>query len=96
MLCGRFCPCAVQVAEASVGQTARVLLKEAVQEGCPAAEDSDNDAANPLWGQREDKQIQVGAVRCGRRAWWSDVRQEGGRARMGRKCCSGARPLSQR
>ncbi|KAL4419022.1 hypothetical protein ABPG77_010009, partial [Micractinium sp. CCAP 211/92] len=47
-----------QVAEASVGQTARVLLKEAVQEGVPAAEDSDDDAANPLWGQREDKQIQ--------------------------------------
>lgn len=43
-----------------MGQTARVLLKEAVHEEGPAAEDID-DAANPLWGQREDKQIQVGA-----------------------------------
>lgn len=47
-----------------MGQTARVLLKEAVQEGGPAGEDSDDDAANPLWGQREDKQIQVGAGCC--------------------------------
>ncbi len=59
-----------------MGQTARVLLKEAVQEGVPAAEDSDDDAANPLWGQREDKQIQVGALRCDIEWWLS--RAKGG------------------
>ena len=67
-----------QLAAAGVGQTERELLKEAVREpgrtaaaaAAAAAEEEDEgsddgDAANPLWGQREDKQIQVRGRRRG-------------------------------
>lgn len=64
-----------------MGQTARVLLKEAVHEEGPVAEDSD-DAANPLWGQREDKQIQV----CAR--WVKLLYASNGFKGMPLLCCS--------
>jgi hypothetical protein len=51
----------LQAAERNAGPDARVLLKEGVrEEAAGAAAAAAEDGAHPLWGQREDKQIQVG------------------------------------
>lgn len=58
-----FCPThptTPQTAEAAVGQTGRALLQEAAVREEGAAQDEGIDPVHPLWGQREDKQIQVG------------------------------------
>ena len=58
-------PTTPQTAEAAVGQTGRALLQEAAVREEGAAQDEGIDPVHPLWGQREDKQIQVGGGRGG-------------------------------
>lgn len=59
------CPALPQTGEAAVGQTGRVLLQEAAVRDEGAAHDEGSDV-HPLWGQREDKQVQVGRYKRAR------------------------------
>lgn len=54
-----------QTAEANVGQTGRALLQEAAVREEGGGEEDEGGEVHPLWGQREDRQIQVGADRWG-------------------------------
>jgi hypothetical protein len=81
-----------QQAEAAVGQAAKALLKEGgggreedggFETGAGGGLGDRDGDAHPLWGQREDRQIQVSVREAGGPAW------EGGIT-----CCAGIAPSS--